>query len=206
MNFGQRLHAIRTYGPSLVLLTGLAFFAHFVNGFYRIDTWLFWRYAGYWLVVSAWMLCCWSFGYEVVARMCGWLRKTEQLMVGLATGILCFGLAIFFIGLFHLLHPVTSIVLPIAFLAFGARRLSRDLLRLARKLRLSFRMRVDLRLFPFWVLALLGIGVLYIGVMHPDAYSFDVRWYHMPIAQRYALSGHVAVSARGIGWRHSLTS
>jgi hypothetical protein len=183
-----RLNRVRKVGPAIVLLAGLAFYATFVNRFYPINTWLFLRYASYWLIIGAWLLGCWSFGYEIVARHCAFLRKTEQLTVGLALGVLAFGLAIFFIGLLHGLYTITALVLPVAFFAVGARRLSRDLRRLVRKTRLARRMSIDLRVLPFWALALLGIAFLYVGVISPETYSYDVRWYHMPIAQRYALS------------------
>jgi hypothetical protein len=183
---------LRAPASTLVLAVGLIGFAVFVHGFYPIHTWLFWRYAGYVLLVLAWTACCLSLGYEVVCRYCPWLTKTEQLTVGLAVGVLSFGLAIFFIGLIHGLHPVTSVLLPLAFLASGARRLRRDVPKLARRRHWGFRHSFDLRFLPVWLLGLAGVGVLYFCILSPEAFTFDARWYHMPIAQRYALSGKVS--------------
>jgi hypothetical protein len=187
-----RLERFRPYVVSFLLLAGTGGFAYFAHGFYPIRTWLFWRYASYWLVIGPWLLCCTAFGYELTARYCRWLTKLEQLTVGVAVGVLCFALAIFACGLVHGLHPVTAVLLPLAFLAFGGKRLWHDTRKLARRSRFGFEHRFDLRVVPVWLLALLGVFVLYFSLLSPETFTFDARWYHMPMAQRYALSGKIA--------------
>lgn len=178
----------RSLAIALTLALGLAGFASFVHGFYPIQTWLFWRYSGYLLTATFWLACCLSFGNELMARYCAWLNAEERLSVGMAIGVLSFGLAIFSLGLLHALYPVTSIVLPLVFLLVGAQRLSRDMGRLCRGFSADFRLSVDVRTLPIWLLGVLGVGVLYFSLMSPDGFTFDTRWYHMPMAQRYALT------------------
>lgn len=197
MKLAQRLEALRKPAVALALVSATASFAYFCNGFYAIHTWLFWRYAGYCALAAFWLLCCQSLGFELAARYCNWLTKTEQLMIGLALGVLSFALAIFGLGLVHALHPVTSILLPLAFLATGGRRLWRDGRRLARQAGWGARHAFDLRFVPVWLLALLGLGLVYFSILSPETFTFDARWYHMPMAQRYALSGKVGRMAEG---------
>ncbi len=192
LRVADRFERLRPHAVTLTLLAGAVGFAGFVHGFYPIQTWLFWRYAGYCLLVAAWVVCCLSLGHELVAKYCPWLTKTEQLTVGLAVGVLSFALAIFAIGLVHGLHPVTSVLLPLAFLAIGGKRLWRDVRKLARRRHWGFRRSFDLRFLPVWLLGLVGVGLLYFCILSPETFTFDARWYHMPIAQRYALSGKVA--------------
>lgn len=192
MKIGVWFERLRPLAVTLVLVAATLFFGAFVHRYYPIQQWLFWRYAGYCLLVAAWAVCCLAFGHELVCRFCPWLAKTEQLTVGLAVGVLSFGLAIFFIGLVHGLHPVTAVLLPLVFLAVGAKRTWRDVRRLARRRHWGVRREFDLRFVPVWLLGLLGVGVLYFCILSPETFTFDTRWYHMPMGQRYALSGKVA--------------
>jgi hypothetical protein len=208
MQFGARLERLRPLVVTVLLVAATLGFGVLVNRFYAIQDWLFWRYTGYCLLASFWAVCCLAFGHELVCRFCPWLAKTEQLTIGLAVGVLSFALAIFFIGLLHGLHPVTAVLLPPLFLAVGGRRTWRDLQRLARRRGWSFRRRFDLRFVPVWLLGLLGVGVLYFCILSPETFTFDARWYHMPMAQRYALSGKVARFDEGFwmaGWPHLLS-
>ena len=191
MSNANPIERYRPWALVAILLAGTAWFGHFVHGFYAIQTWLFWRYAGYVLVTLSWSVCCLSFGYELVARYCRWLSKTEQLTVGLALGVLGFALAIFGLGLVHALHWTTALLLPVVFMAVGARRLRHDGRKLLRRARLGVRRTFDLRWLPVWLLGLLGVGLIYFMLLSPEAFTFDARWYHMPIAERYAHSGKV---------------
>lgn len=181
------------YGLSLTLLAGTGFFAYFVHRFYPIQNWLFWHYAVCWLRGVFWGLGCLAAGNELLARSFGQrLALLDRLSLGFASGVLAFGLSIFLLGLAGGLNVFTFFALPGVFIALGARRLIKDVRGLHRhrvlRRTLSFE---PLTLFVV-VAGVLGIGVLYFQALTPDVFSFDVRWYHMPIAQRYALTGRVA--------------
>jgi hypothetical protein len=122
----------------LTLLGGAAFFAAYVHDFYRIQTWLFWRYAGYWLGGLSWLSCCLSLGNHVLAVTLGSaLTLVERWTLGLAGGVLAFALSIFFLGLVHALHWLTFFLLPLAFFAVGARTLWRDVGRARKHFRIT---------------------------------------------------------------------
>ncbi|HSZ83261.1 MAG TPA: hypothetical protein VLA14_13320 [Polyangia bacterium] len=175
-----------------VLLAAAVFFAAFFTQFYPIQNWLFWRYLGYWFGATVWAGACFCFGHRVLARvLSGTLRKSEQLMLAAPVGAFAFGLAIFFIGLAHGLNVVTFFALPAAFIAVGAKGVLRDVRRWRRRARLAGPPRVSAWTLPPLAFAVIAIGLVYIQTMHPLGFTFDARWYHMTIAQRYALSGKI---------------
>jgi hypothetical protein len=189
----------------LTLLGGAAFFAAYVHDFYRIQTWLFWRYAGYWLGGLSWLSCCLSLGNHVLARTLGSaLTLVERWTLGLAGGVLAFALSIFFLGLVHALHWLTFFLLPLAFFAVGARTLWRDVGRARKHFRIT-RLSIPVLTLPLLALGVVGLSILYFQLLSPDAYSFDTRWYHLPMGQRFALSGKVARFDEGFwqaAWPH----
>jgi hypothetical protein len=208
MNQGLR-QAIQKQGPVVALAAATVFFAVFVHSFSAVQHWLFWRFAAYWIVILVWAGSCLAFGHTVLGRVfAGTLRKTEQLTLGLAVGVLAFGLAIFVVGLGHGLNAVTFFLLPAAFYAVGWRTLARDLRRLRRRLRLGRMVAVPWWVVPILIAAVLGVSVLYAEILSPDSFSFDVRWYHMPIGQRYALEGKVGRFPEGFwqaAWPHLMS-
>jgi hypothetical protein len=182
----------RLIGLCAVLLGGTAYFLYFTNRFYPVKDWLFWRYAGYWLAVGFWAVSCLSAGYALLGKFFGGvLRKTEQLALGFALGVLAFGLAVFLLGLLHALHWLAFFLLPLAFLAAGWRSLARDLPRLLARVKKTRAFEFDAWTLLVVAAGTIGLGVLYFQMLSPEVFSYDTRWYHMPIAQRYALTGAV---------------
>jgi hypothetical protein len=169
------------------LLLAAGFFAVFVHRFYPIHTWLCWRYGFAWLVVLGWLTACLSLGNLALVRLFSHtIPLRERLTFALPIGILAFGLAIFALGLLHALNTVTFFALPLAFLAAGAgllRQTVRELLRGRRWV-----VALDLRAVPVLLLACLALAFIYFQQLDPAVFSVDVRWYHAPMAQRYALS------------------
>src|SRR3954469_13566417 len=204
-----RFQGIRDKGLVAIIVGAIVFFAAFTHRFYAVQDWLFWRFAAYWIVDLLWAGACLSFGHAVLGRVfCGTLPKSEQLTLGLALGVLAFGMAVFVVGLAHGLDAVTFFLLPAAFWAVGFRGLRADLRRLRRRLRLGPSVTLPVWTLPVLALGLIGIGALYIQILSPEAFSFDARWYHMPIGQRYALSGKVAPFREGFwqaAWPHLLS-
>jgi hypothetical protein len=125
-------------------------------------------------------------------------------MLAAPFGAFAFGLAIFCVGLVHGLNVVTFFALPAAFFAFGARGLWADVQRLRRRVRVG-QLRVSLWLLAALLFGCVAFGLLYIQSMHPAGFTFDARWYHLTLGQRYALSHKVGPFAEGFwnaAWPH----
>jgi hypothetical protein len=184
---------VRSWGVALVLLAGAILFAAVMSSHYAIERWLFWRYVGYWFGAVAWAGCCSAFGCFLLSKSGIRLARLDFLTLGIALGVFCFGLAIFGLGLLHLLNVVTFFALPLSLLAASFGYLRHNWRRHGEAALSSLR---ELRFSPtslaLTCLGLVGIAALYVQVLTPDAFSFDTRWYHLPIAQRYALSQAVS--------------
>jgi hypothetical protein len=181
-------------GAALValLLAAAAFFLWYVDRFHAAKDWLFWRYARYWASAFVWLLACLSLGHACVRRFFpGSFTMVERLTMALPVGVYAFHVAIFLLGLAGELRQPIFFLLPALFLAAGGRGLFRDLARYHRRTRpWSF---VPLRTAALPVLAVgaLGVGILYFQNLVPDQMSFDSRWYHLPMAQKYAITGQI---------------
>jgi len=193
------LSKLQTIGLVVTLLAGAALFAVVVDRHYAIGTWLFWRYARYWFTALFWAASCVSFGYWALAQLFpNGLPRFEQIMLGFAVGVVAFALSIFFIGLLGGLGWVVFFALPVAFLAIGWRRLVADLEPTFQSLDVRSILSLDMRWLPVLALGFVGVALLYFQLLSPETFSYDARWYHIPIAQRFALSGAVARFDEGL--------
>src|SRR5260370_15756701 len=205
---GNDLETFRRLGVSVVLGAATVFFAVFVDAFYPLHAWLFWRYLLYWAVVVAVAASWLSLGDAILRRMFpSRIAFDEHLTFALPVGVLAFELAIFCLGLVHCLNVGTFFVLPLLFFASGARPLVADLRAWWRVRADPFRVTLDVRALPVLALAGLALAFLYFQQLTPEVFSFDARWYHIPIAQRYALSGAIRPFPEGFWmgtWPQSL--
>ena len=97
-----------------------------------------------------------------------------------ALGIAAFGVLVFLVGLVGGLGVPGFVAIPTLMVAMGWRRATRDLPPLLRRVR-----RLDRRLAAWqvapWALGLLGLALIYVQILTPEAFGFDERWYHLPI-------------------------
>jgi hypothetical protein len=179
----------------LALLIATAVFVGSVDIHYAVRRWLFWRYAWYWFLTLAWGASCLSFGAFVLdkLRLYEQLERGAALVIAFAVGVVGFFLAINLLGFVGVLGVPVFVLLPLAFLASGARhwRGARDHL-------LSITAGFSRRDLPFILFGAAGIALQYVQLISPEGLHYDARWYHMPIAQQYALQG--AVRAFPEGW------
>ncbi|HVZ89038.1 MAG TPA: hypothetical protein VHG72_18865 [Polyangia bacterium] len=179
---------------SAVLLGGLALFLGVVSSHYAFNQWLIWRYLWVAALALFWGISCLSFGYFLLERL-GIERDPDQPEAVLAfpLGVFAFETAVFLLGLAHLLGTVTFVLLPVAFLGAGARRLARiwPALRAAQPPRTFWQLAI-------WLFGLAGIGLVYFQILLPDGFHWDARWYHLPLAQNAALEG--AIRPSPVGW------
>jgi hypothetical protein len=163
-----------------------------------LQDWLFWRYLGVWVGATAFAAASISVGNLIVRR----LSEDEEPASGhftlsFATGVFAFFLLTAAVGFLHGFGKVTFVLIPCALFAVGFKQLRRDVALLRERAR-------DgrwLSLTPFEVAAfavgLLGLVVIYLGVLVPDNASYDARWYHVAVAEHYAAAGGIIRSVEG---------
>jgi hypothetical protein len=185
---------VRTVLLCLALLGAIVIFLASVNEHYAVGRWLFWRYLAAGGLAAFWLASCAAMGTFLFARLgLGTRRGHGDLAVAFAVGVLAFQLAIFLLGLLHLLGTFTFVALPVIFLLLGAVPLREALKGASRA--------AQIRSLPDLALVLFGLGgvaLLYFQVLSPEPFSWDARWYHLPIAQQYALQG--SIKAYPEGW------
>jgi hypothetical protein len=186
------LRKARSVGLVATLLAATTLFAVVLDRHYPIAQWLFWRYAWCLLAALFWAGSCLSLGYAVLSFYLGSsVSWVDRLSLGFALGVLAFALSLFAIGLFHGLTAFTFYALPLAFLAVGAPRMLRDLGHELRRRGVGGAPPRSAGSLAIVLVGLLGIGICYFQILSPETFSFDARLYHIPIAQRYAMSGRV---------------
>jgi hypothetical protein len=177
------------------LVAAIVIFAAVTNFHYPLRNWLAWRYLWVSTLALVWMASCVSAGLALLHRLRCTVAEEPDLLLPLAfpLGVLAFQLGIFVIGLGGLLNAATFVLLPVLFLLAGHRRL----LAAARGLRQQLS---PPRTFPELGLFVLGIGglaLLYFQILSPEPFHWDARWYHLPIAQQYAVEGAIRPSPEG---------
>ena len=185
--------SLRAVALSVVLLGASAIFVRLVGEHYAVRDWLFWRYLAYWGFTVAWMASCLSAGHVVVRNLLGvHLPVAQHLSLSFAVGVLIFALGTFVLGLLHLLGPVYFVAWPSALLAWGGPSLLAWTRRLARlRARVARRPRSPLEL-SLMVLGLVGVALVYVQILTPEAAGYDAQWYHVPLAEHYASERRIA--------------
>jgi hypothetical protein len=179
---------------ALVLIAAGVVFLRFVNRFYPIEKWLFWRYAAAWLVALSLCLSALSAGYRIVKMLVpGLLPLGERILFSFSVGLVLFGTGWFLLGLVGLYNVWSFILYPIALFLTGAGPLFRFARSYKRHAYKSGRTRRGLSALEYTLLSFgtLALGWLYLAVLTPLNTSFDARWYHMAIAEHYVASGGV---------------
>lgn len=121
------------------------------------------------------------------------IAPLERLVVGVATGVVCFAFSLYLLGVVGMLRPAAAVGLILAFLLVGLPGLRRWL--------------ADLQASSpppaprnFWDRALpalatgagiLAVGIIYLGILHPDTINYDARWWHLSISEGYARTGRL---------------
>jgi hypothetical protein len=177
-----------------LMLSALAIYAITAHSHYPIQEWLVWRYLLYWLCTATWLLACLAAGHATVRRVVGHtLPIVEQATIGLAVGVLEFGLAMFVAGIFGLYGTTLFVALPLAMLALGGR----SLWRFARRCRRHFdALRTHApKLTATQVLILLfgltGLAMVYFLQLSPENIQFDSQWKHLAFAEELVARGGI---------------
>ena len=195
-------------GPVRVVLAGLVLFglfAGFLNFLTKIrplDTWFFVQLARIWAYDAYLTLACASFGLRFV-RYCGLrnLAFLERLAYALPCGLIAFVVGMYVGGFLGWYGALFALALPACLLlvgCFGSRTPGEAPL-------------FDHALRPAPSIASLAaagfgvgcIGLLYLGILTPDAVNYDASWNHLVIAQDYARAGRIHAAHRRLGEERS---
>ncbi len=187
------LERLRAVLLALFCVAAIVVFAVKVNGHYAIREWLAWRVLMLWVYTLALNLACVSIGHALLRRLFRLRRMPvmETWLVSMAVGLVAFVLALYAAGAVGGFQPAVAVLLPFAFIAFGASELPL----LVRRTRRYFAMPRRATVLECVIRrlavggALLAFGVLYLIAFSPDAIHFDASWYHLPIAHDYARHG-----------------
>jgi hypothetical protein len=177
----------------LALVAAIGIFLGVVHQHYPIPSWLFWHYFLVASLAAVWAISCASAGCFLLTRFT--LRPSSggaDLVLAFPLGVFAFQLAIFLLGLAGLLNIYVFVLLPLVFVVLGLGQL--------REISRSWRHLVRVRTLPDLAVLVFGAGalaVLYFQMLSPTVFSWDARWYHLPIAQQYALEGSVRAFPEG---------
>ena len=194
-------HPLRAGLATLALVGVCIVFALQLDESYPLEHWLLPRYLGYWGLCAGVACACTVSGLRVTAALGAIaLGFAENLLISLACGVLLFALGIFVGGVLGLFGPPLFVAWPVLLTALAGRAPWRTLAGAAR----SFSAR-DVTILPrtpfelaramFLLLGLIGV---YLQVITPGNVSFDARWYHLAIAEQYAVRG--AITRFPEGW------
>lgn len=189
----QRLAA--GLGAMLVCGFGVYVLAQTLDPHYPIKTWLVWRVLpviGYAVFFN---VSCVAFGSLLLRQL---LRERElpaleRLLQSMMLGLVAFVLGLYAAGFVGLFKPWLAVLLPAAFISFGARdghALLADLLAWRAALPQPKPLERVLGTAAI-VFGCVALGFLYLEALHVSAINFDATWYHFPIAQDYARVGRI---------------
>jgi hypothetical protein len=192
-----------------------AVFAVVVPKAYPIGEWLLWRFALMWLYALLFACAGLSFGHLLLTRVFRVLDRPllETLVLAMACGVAGYGLVFYAAGAVALLGWAFPFVYTALCLAAGGPGLVQ---RIRRELAGSFsadappvrgivddapssaaistppaRPGLGLISAAAAIFGVLALGVIYIGIMTPDAIGYDAAWQHQVVAQEYARNGRL---------------
>lgn len=177
--------------PLGVALAGLVIFHRAVAPHDPPGAWLVWRYLSVIAQASVFAASalCGGFFLSSALRLSAPLR--ERLVLSFALGVLAWGLVIVGVGLIGALGRATFFAIPLLFFGVGGLPLVSTL---RRAFRLSRRFVPRRRgVFARWSagFGLIGVALIYLKVLTPTNVTYDARWYHLPLAEQYAVTGQI---------------
>jgi hypothetical protein len=177
-----------------VVLAAIGFGAY-AQRYHPFGDWLTFFWARAWAGALLFGISSLAIGVRVLAlfqRPMG--RLGERFTFAMALGVLTFALGVYVAGLFGLLRRPFFFAWPALLLLVGGRALVRDVQRIRGHLRrfgpALYSPRSALQVLAV-LLLVAGVLGLYLEILVPGNISFDARWYHLPIAENYAVTGRI---------------
>lgn len=170
---------------------GAAIYVWAVKPTYDVEDWLAWPLLQIWGWVLLLNLAFVSLGHLLLVRVFRQrdLPTLETLVMSAALGVAAFAELMYVAGALHLFGKVFAPGIAVAMIAVGAP----DLYRRWRRFRADGGGLPSLTGWSALLTALGGacVGLLYLGVMTPDAINYDASWSHLTIPQDYAREGRI---------------
>jgi hypothetical protein len=172
-------------------LAAAGWFLHVVPVSYPVSDWLLWRYLAFWLAGAVFTAASVSIGHLVLDRLFRVrdLPLLATLVLAEALGLAVYALVFYAAGAVALLDTGFALLYPVAAIALGGPALFR-------KLRTAWQAHEPASpSHPIAVAATVGgvlaLGIVYLGILTPEAIGYDGAWQHLPIAEAYARNGRI---------------
>ena len=165
----------------------------FVNHQYPIRTWLALPLGA----ILGWQLALNAGWAGLGLRVTRWLLPeelppVERLVLGVAAGVVAFGFSLYLLGVICLFKPAAALGLVLAFNIVGWPELARW----TREARAAAAL-ISVGGRPGWFAraaaagGVIGIGLVYLGLLAPDTINYDARWWHLSITEGYVRAGRI---------------
>lgn len=200
------------------LLAGALVFLAVANQHYPIGRWLLWSYLRFLGVAGLFVAACISVGHLALVRG---LRMSppvrERIFMSFAVGLAIFGWGLCVLGHLHAFNRVVSWSWLLACGGAGAPLGWSFVRRFRRHARQFARARgpdatpalaagsSTLLGAGLWGFGLLGVLVVYAGIMSAAVAGYDARWYHLSLAEHYVAAGAITRFPEGFfggAWPH----
>ena len=122
-------------------------------------------------------------------------ESDERYVVGFALGVLAFAVVLLLLGFLQLWTAWTSILLPTAFILVGRRQLWNALGGLASTMIAARGSR--LLVAAVATIGVIGLVLVYLPIVSPANVGYDSRWYHLAVAEQYAIQGGMVTFTEG---------
>lgn len=147
------------------------------------------------------VVACGSFGHALLKLWLGrTLRLSAHATIAFALGICAFHFGVFALGIAGQLTVAGCIALPGAMILIGAPAVLRTWTRFRRLSRALAGTGAAAPRMPWWALLVGGSSLLLLlgRCLTSAGAGYDARWYHLPLAETYAVTG--AITALPEGW------
>lgn len=190
------MNRLRSWAPGVVpLIIGLValwYFHGVVAAHDALSTWIVGRYLGAMLLAGLWGASALCGGIFVSEKLkLGVVPLRERLVFSFALGLVAWALLIVTMGLLGVLGKTMFFAMPLFFFGLGGPALWKTLRR-ASRLRSRVRARptrlFDRVLFGF---GLICVALIWVNLLTPRNLMYDARWYHLSLAEQFAVTGRV---------------
>lgn len=196
---------LRPFSMFLGCLLATAVYLEVVSRHQPLEHWFTWQILALWFAVALFATASLALGHVVLARGLRMrLPLREHLALSFPMGVLGFATGIFIFGITGALRPWLFYGWPGLLLAGCGPVLVIDVRKwLARWRRLCVRLTSTSRgsralTTATWIFGAAGFALVYAQILATRNIAYDAHWYHLGLAERYAVTG--AIQRTPEGW------